>query len=57
VQVLKLKIGEYFMRYVKFGTAILIALVTTFVTLTFISQAAPNDTTIVIKPSTLAAQN
>ncbi len=45
------------MRYFKLGIAIFVALVTTFVALIFISQAAPDDTTVVIKPSALAAQS
>lgn len=48
---------EVIMRYLKFGTAVFLAALFTFVTLTLISQAAPDDTTIVIKPSTLAAQS
>ncbi|MCP4417837.1 MAG: hypothetical protein GY805_14530 [Chloroflexi bacterium] len=41
------------MRHFRFGIAIFVASIITFVTLTIISQAAPDDTTVIIKPSTL----
>jgi hypothetical protein len=44
-------------RYFRFGTAVFAAFLATFFALTLMSQAAPNDVTIVIKPSTMAAQS
>ncbi len=42
---------------IRFGTAVFLAALFTFVTLTLVSQAAPDDATVVVKPSTLAAQS